>query len=45
MREDEEDQKVVHGCDFIAPECYGEIIGGSERETNMEKLNHVVKHV
>ncbi len=32
------DHDVVAGCDFIAPEGYGEIIGGSERETDMEKL-------
>jgi asparaginyl-tRNA synthetase len=38
MKEDDADPKVVHGCDFIGPECYGEIIGGSERETSIEKL-------
>lgn len=30
--------EVVQGCDFIAPEGYGEIIGGSQRETDMEVL-------
>ena len=30
--------KVVLGVDFIAPEGYGEIIGGSEREANIEKI-------
>lgn len=30
--------EVVQGCDFIAPEGYGEIIGGSARETDMEIL-------
>ena len=30
--------KVVNGCDFIAPEHYGEIIGGSEREADPEKI-------
>ncbi|GIU68843.1 MAG: asparagine--tRNA ligase [Candidatus Woesearchaeota archaeon] len=38
MKEDDTDPKVVHGCDFIAPECYGEIIGGSERESDLEKI-------
>ncbi len=38
MKEDDNDSKVVHGCDFIAPECYGEIIGGSERESDLQKL-------
>ena len=30
--------EVVQGCDFIAPEGYGEIIGGSARETDLEVL-------
>ena len=30
--------EVVHGVDFIAPEGYGEIIGGSERESDLEIL-------
>ncbi|MGV8172007.1 MAG: asparagine--tRNA ligase [Candidatus Woesearchaeota archaeon] len=38
MKETEGNPKVVNGCDFIAPECYGEIIGGSERESDIEKI-------
>jgi asparaginyl-tRNA synthetase len=38
MKEVEGKPDVVNGCDFIAPECYGEIIGGSERESDMEKI-------
>lgn len=38
MKEDAENPDVVHGCDFIAPECYGEVIGGSERESSLDKL-------
>ena len=38
MKEDEKDKKVVLGCDFIAPEGYGEIIGGSEREPDPKKI-------
>lgn len=38
MKEDDNNPDVVHGCDFIAPECYGEIIGGSEREPDLEKI-------
>jgi asparaginyl-tRNA synthetase len=38
MKEDEDNKNVVHGCDFIAPEGYGEIIGGSEREDDLEKV-------
>lgn len=30
--------ETVLGCDFIAPEGYGEIIGGSEREESIEKI-------
>jgi asparaginyl-tRNA synthetase len=30
--------EVVQGCDFIAPEGHGEIIGGSARETDLEVL-------
>jgi asparaginyl-tRNA synthetase len=38
MKETEGNSKVVNGCDFIAPEGYGEIIGGSERESDPEKI-------
>jgi len=38
MKESPDNDKVVHGTDFIAPEGYGEIIGGSERESDLEKL-------
>ncbi|MBI5398094.1 asparagine--tRNA ligase [Candidatus Woesearchaeota archaeon] len=38
MKEDDANADVVHGCDFIAPECYGEVIGGSERESDLDKL-------
>ena len=39
MKEDPKNPKVVLGADFIAPEGYGEIIGGSEREIDPEKIN------
>jgi asparaginyl-tRNA synthetase len=43
MKEADEKDKssngdVVRGVDFIAPEGYGEIIGGSERESSLESL-------
>lgn len=38
MKEDPKNPKVVFGCDFIAPEGYGEIIGGSEREPDPKKI-------
>lgn len=34
---------VVNGVDFIAPEHYGEIIGGSEREHDIEKIKKRLK--
>lgn len=38
MTEDPKNPKVVLGCDFLAPEGYGEIIGGSHREHDLEKI-------
>ena len=45
MREDPKDTKVVLGCDFIAPEGYGEIIGGSERESDLNKIIKRLKEI
>ena len=38
MMEDPENHDVVLGCDFLAPEANGEIIGGSQREHDIEKI-------
>ncbi|MDH7509056.1 MAG: asparagine--tRNA ligase, partial [Methanomassiliicoccales archaeon] len=38
MKEDPEDPKTYRCSDLLAPEGYGEIIGGSERETDVNKL-------
>ena len=38
MKRDPENDKVVLGMDILAPEGYGEIVGGSERETNINVL-------
>ena len=38
MKEDEEDPRTVKCADLLAPEGYGEMIGGSERETDVAKL-------
>lgn len=38
MRDDEENPKVVLCCDMIAPEGFGEIIGSSEREIDVNIL-------
>lgn len=38
MIEEPNDPRTVQGCDFIAPDGYGEIIGGSQREHDIEKI-------
>jgi len=38
MKEDPENPEVVLGFDVLAPEKHGEIIGGSEREPDIEKV-------
>ena len=38
MMEDPDDKRTVQGCDFIGTEGYGEIIGGSHREHDIEKV-------
>ncbi|MFA5313047.1 MAG: asparagine--tRNA ligase [Methanomassiliicoccales archaeon] len=38
MKEDPDDPRTVKCADLLAPEGYGEIIGGSERETDLAKL-------
>jgi asparaginyl-tRNA synthetase len=43
MKEDDNNPKVVLGTDFIAPEGYGEIIGGSQREEDPDKLLKEIK--
>jgi len=43
MKRDSENDKVVLGMDILAPEGYGEIVGGSERETNLDILLERIK--
>jgi asparaginyl-tRNA synthetase len=38
MKDDPEDDRVVLCCDVLAPEGYGEIVGSSERETDVNVL-------
>jgi len=38
MKRDPKNDKVVLGMDILAPEGYGEIVGGSERETDLDIL-------
>jgi asparaginyl-tRNA synthetase len=43
MKESPENPETVHGVDFIAPEGCGEVIGGSERESSLEKIEARLK--
>ncbi len=38
FKKDPNDPKVALGCDMLAPEGYGEIIGGGQREENLDVL-------
>ena len=38
MKEDPADPRVVKNVDLLAPQGYGEIIGGSQREDDLEKI-------
>lgn len=38
MKESDEDPGLAKGVDVLAPEGYGEIVGGGERETDINKL-------
>lgn len=38
MKRFEDDDNFVKGADLLAPEGFGEIVGGSERETDLNKL-------
>ena len=43
MKRDPENDKVVLGMDVLAPQGFGEIIGGSERETEISLLEDRIK--
>jgi asparaginyl-tRNA synthetase len=42
MKEDEHDKGYAKGVDLLAPEGYGEVVGGGERETDIERLKHKI---
>lgn len=45
MKEDETDKGYAKGVDLLAPEGYGEVVGGGERETDAERLKRkIVEH-
>ncbi|MAV65006.1 MAG: asparagine--tRNA ligase [Candidatus Marinimicrobia bacterium] len=43
MRRDPDNDKLVLSMDILAPEGYGEIVGGSERETDIDVLLDRIK--
>lgn len=43
MKKDPQDPRLVLNMDILAPEGYGEIIGGSERENDLGQLQERVK--
>jgi len=45
LKRDPENEAFARGVDVLAPEGYGEIVGGGERETDLEKVkNKIVEH-
>jgi len=38
MKRDPQDERLSLSCDLLAPEGYGEIVGGGEREDDLERL-------
>jgi asparaginyl-tRNA synthetase len=43
MKRDENNPELAKGVDVLAPEGYGEIVGGGERETNAQWLEEKIK--
>jgi asparaginyl-tRNA synthetase len=43
FKKDPQDAKVALGCDVLAPEGYGEIIGGGQREDDLETLEKAIE--
>ena len=43
MKRDDDNPELAKGVDVLAPEGYGEIIGGGERETNKDMLIEKIK--
>ena len=42
LKRNPEDTRFARGVDVLAPEGYGEIVGGGERETNVDSLVHKI---
>ncbi len=44
FKKDAQDPRVALGCDVLAPEGYGEIIGGGQREDDLATLEAAIEH-
>ncbi len=44
FKKDPADPRLALGCDMLAPEGYGEIIGGGQREDDYETLKKAIEH-
>jgi asparaginyl-tRNA synthetase len=44
MKRDPEDDRLALGVDVLAPEGYGEVVGGGQRETSLETLETAIAH-
>ncbi|MBT4928021.1 asparagine--tRNA ligase [bacterium] len=44
MKRDENNNNLALGVDMIAPEGYGEIVGGGQREDNIDILKETIRH-
>tara|TARA_B100000959_G_scaffold192545_1_gene201321 strand:+ start:624 stop:1919 length:1296 start_codon:yes stop_codon:yes gene_type:complete len=44
MKRDEHNDELALGVDMIAPEGYGEIIGGGQREDDLDVLTNRIRH-
>ena len=44
MKRDEQNHELALGVDMIAPEGYGEIIGGGQREDDIDILTNSIRH-
>ena len=44
MKRDEDNKGLAKGVDMIAPEGYGEIVGGGQREDDIEILIETIRH-
>jgi asparaginyl-tRNA synthetase len=44
MKRDPEDSRLALGVDVLAPEGYGEVVGGGQRETSLATLEAAIDH-